>query len=174
MPFDKSRYPADWPQISLARREYAGWKCEWCKAPNGESIVRVPGGFYAVVEIDEVECEQEVVWFDKHGHWLQVGDVAAALSVPLDPSWGPDCLIVPDCRVWQSKVILTVAHLGTQHPDGRPGDKHDKMDVRPENLAALCQNCHLSYDLADHIAHARETRMKRKAAGSLFDVFDFA
>jgi hypothetical protein len=59
-------------------------------------------------------------------------------------------------------VILTIAHLGTPHPDGRPGDKHDKLDCRPENLAALCAPCHLLYDLPDHVEHARETRKRKR------------
>jgi len=50
-------------------------------------------------------------------------------------------------------VILTTAHLGTD-----TGDKYDKMDVRPENLKAMCQRCHLLFDLEDHIKHARVTR----------------
>ena len=37
-------------------------------------------------------------------------------------------------------------------------------------INALCQSCHLAYDLQDHIAHARQTRLSRKAAGSLFEV----
>lgn len=61
------------------------------------------------------------------------------------------------------KVVLTVAHLGTPYPDGRAGNKHDKMDVRPENLAALCQVCHLRYDLDDHLTHAKTTRLRRRA-----------
>lgn len=63
-----------------------------------------------------------------------------------------------------SRVVLTVAHLGTPHADGRPGDKHDKMDVRDENLAALCQRCHLNYDRDEHIANAARTRRARKVA----------
>lgn len=55
-------------------------------------------------------------------------------------------------------IILTTAHLGTTHPDGTPGDKHDKADVRDENLAYLCQRCHLNYDREDHILHRRENR----------------
>lgn len=67
-----------------------------------------------------------------------------------------------------SIVILTVAHLGTPRPDGTPGDKHDKMDVRPENLAALCQRCHLRYDIEEHVQNAAATRRrKRIAAGQL-------
>lgn len=63
-----------------------------------------------------------------------------------------------------TKVVLTVAHLGTPHADGRSGDKHDKMDVRDENLAALCQACHLRYDLEDHMRNAAETRRRQKVA----------
>lgn len=67
-----------------------------------------------------------------------------------------------------SIVILTVAHLGTPYPDGTPGDKHDKLDVRDENLAALCQRCHLNYDRDEHMANAAATRRrKRQEAGQL-------
>lgn len=56
----------------------------------------------------------------------------------------------------RSKVILTVAHLGKD-----TGDKHNKMDCRDENLKAMCQRCHLLFDLDEHIANAKETRRKR-------------
>ncbi len=61
-----------------------------------------------------------------------------------------------------SVVVLTVAHLGVAWPDGRPGDKTDKHDVRPENLVALCQRCHLNFDRADHIEAARAGREQRR------------
>lgn len=33
-------------------------------------------------------------------------------------------------------------HLGAAFPDGRPGNSHDKHDLRwPENLICLCQEC---------------------------------
>lgn len=72
----------------------------------------------------------------------------------------PNGVPLPSGR--RGNVVLTVAHLGTPFPDGRPGDKHDKHDIRRENLAALCQACHLRYDLEDHIAHARATRQRKK------------
>ena len=114
MPVDKKRYPTNWRKVSLLIRRIAGWRCEWCKIPNG---------------------------------------------VPL-----------PSGRA--GKVVLTVAHLGTPYADGRPGNKHDKHDIRRENLAALCQACHLRYDLDEHIEHAKETRQRKKqeqahAAGQL-------
>jgi hypothetical protein len=61
-----------------------------------------------------------------------------------------------------SVVVLTVAHLGEPWPDGTPGDKTDKHDCRAENLAALCQACHLNFDRADHIAAARAGRQQRR------------
>lgn len=54
------------------------------------------------------------------------------------------------CTVEQcgaTKVILTVAHLN-----------HREDDNRPENLAALCQRCHLRLDAADNAARRRERR----------------
>lgn len=67
-----------------------------------------------------------------------------------------------------SKVILTVAHLGTPKPDGSPVSKDDKFDVREENLAALCQRCHLNFDREDHLKHRiRNRRRRRERAGQL-------
>jgi len=67
-----------------------------------------------------------------------------------------------------SIVVLTVAHLGVPKPDGAPGDKHDKMDCRDENLGAYCQLCHLNYDRDEHMENARRTREKqRRSPGQL-------
>ena len=61
-----------------------------------------------------------------------------------------------------SRVVLTVHHIGAPHPDGTPGDPHDKMDVRDENLIALCQRCHLLADLPIHMANAKATRQRKR------------
>jgi hypothetical protein len=63
------------------------------------------------------------------------------------------------------KVVLTVAHLGAPLATGDgwvAGSKSDKHDVRRENLRSLCQSCHLEYDREDHIAHAKETRQRKR------------
>jgi hypothetical protein len=54
------------------------------------------------------------------------------------------------------KVVLTVAHL-----DGT-------LDHRRDNLAALCQQCHLRLDAPQHARNAAATRRARLAAGDLF------
>ena len=67
-----------------------------------------------------------------------------------------------------SKVVLTVAHLGIKKRDGSSGDKHDKKDVRRRNLKAMCQRCHLCFDMDEHKANARRTRLRKKIeAGQL-------
>ena len=72
-----------------------------------------------------------------------------------------------------SRVVLTVAHLGLPTDADRAagrcwGDPHDKHDVRGDNLAALCQACHLGYDHDDHVRNARKMRRQRRIdAGQL-------
>jgi hypothetical protein len=56
-----------------------------------------------------------------------------------------------------SKVIFTVAHLGVDLPDGTKGNKHNKMDVRDENLKAMCQYCHLNFDRDEHLENRKAT-----------------
>lgn len=46
-----------------------------------------------------------------------------------------------------SKVVLTVAHID-----------RNKSNNRFENLKALCQRCHLSHDLPQHINNRRYGR----------------
>jgi hypothetical protein len=135
MPVDYSRYPKDWEDISRRIRfERAGNKCEWCGVPNGEWGAR-----------------------DKHGEWRDEHSIHclnSGVGESLFPDGFPDMV----------KIILTVAHLGTPHADGTPGDKHDKMDVRNENLAALCQKCHLNYDRDEHMVNAARTRARKRQA----------
>ncbi|SFR79634.1 hypothetical protein [Sphingomonas jatrophae] len=53
--------------------------------------------------------------------------------------------------VTTSPVVLTVAHL-----DRAPGNED------PANLLAMCQDCHLAYDLEDHVAQAMWTASQRR------------
>lgn len=71
----------------------------------------------------------------------------------------------PDCRaenaaphpVTGSKVVLTVAHLD-----------HQPENCADDNLRAMCQRCHLTYDAAHHARNAAAGRRSRKAMGDLF------
>lgn len=51
------------------------------------------------------------------------------------------------------RVVLTVAHLD-----------HDRSHNTDDNLKALCQRCHLQWDMPIHIEHAKETRYQKELA----------
>lgn len=61
-----------------------------------------------------------------------------------------------------SKVVLTIAHLGDPFAEG--ADKHDKLDIRAENLAALCQRCHLRHDIKEHVENRRRSSEAKREA----------
>lgn len=56
-----------------------------------------------------------------------------------------------------TRIVLTIAHLD-----------QDKTNNEYENLAALCQKCHLGIDLKHHMSNARNTREMRKKLQRLF------
>ena len=49
-----------------------------------------------------------------------------------------------------SIVVLTTAHLD-----------HNTLNNNPNNLRALCQKCHLTYDAQLHARHAKETKKQQ-------------
>ena len=73
----------------------------------------------------------------------------------LDKDWQRLSWSLKQCwNMRTSKIVLTVAHLN-----------HTPSDCRDENLACLCNRCHLNYDAKHHAQHASQTRrLKREAA----------
>jgi len=141
MPVDLSRYPDDWGAISTRIKERAGWQCEQCKAPHDMPILR------------SVEDPAKYLVYDYAEdvyRWPDGSEVEGYLPDEYtdNPKW--------------THVILTVHHKGVAYPDGTPGDMHDKMDCRDENLIALCQRCHLIADGPEHVKAMRETVYQRK------------
>ncbi len=71
----------------------------------------------------------------------------------------------PDCRadngmahpVTGSLVVLTVAHLD-----------HTPENCSDDNLKAMCQRCHLTYDAEHHKRTAYATRKKAMQTADLF------
>lgn len=137
MPMDNTRYPPDWPAISRAIRDRDGWCCKWCGVQNKALGIRLADGRF--IPEHEICIAHDLGW------------------ITSEQASNPKYV----------RIVLTVAHLGTPHADGRPGDKHDKMDCRDENLAALCQRCHLRYDRDEHAVNARRTRLRKKHAATL-------
>lgn len=147
MAIDKSRYPADWKAISKRIRfERAKGLCEWCGAPNGKLIIRSSINPARYIIFDE----KDMVYTRPDGQWIKATEVPDEFDITAERY----------TRVW-----LTVHHIGVEKPDGTPGDPDDKMDVRDENLAALCSRCHLLADQPLHIRNRKATwGRKRRAA----------
>lgn len=63
------------------------------------------------------------------------------------------------------RIILTVSHVD-----------HDTANSAPGNLRALCQRCHLAYDLHHHMKNAANTRaqarLSLRATMALGDLLD--
>jgi len=63
-------------------------------------------------------------------------------------------------------VVLTTAHLWRG-----PCAEHHAAGIKCgelEHLKAMCQRCHLIYDLPHHVAASMATRHRRRATGDLF------
>ena len=144
MSIDPKRYPADWSAISKRIRfERAGNQCEWCGVKNHVWVYRKRGTAAYLVQVgDEIHTPD--------GRPIRMSELPDGYNYD-KPTW----------------IVLSVAHLGTPHEDGRPGDKRDKMDCRDENLASLCQKCHLLYDTDERVASRRVTMIIKRRALTL-------
>lgn len=76
-----------------------------------------------------------------------------ALRIKNEAQWQCECCGKQCRRPWEvfdtHKNTLTVAHCN-----------HIEMDVRPENLAAMCAPCHLRYDAVHHGESRYKNRYK--------------
>ena len=141
MPMNKALYPPNWKEIARAAKTRAGWKCEQCGVPHKALILRS--------DIDPARWlmfDEDGVPVDYRGRHYRMSGIPAEYESKLE----------------YTTVILTTHHKGIPKPDGSPGSVHDKMDNRPENLAALCQRCHLAADKPYHIAAMIRTVSRKK------------
>lgn len=58
----------------------------------------------------------------------------------------------------KGRIVLTIAHLGDPSPENCADD----------NLKAMCQRCHLRYDVPQHQENAAATRRAAKQNRELF------
>lgn len=152
MSMERDRYPDDWEEISRRIRfERAKGRCEQCGLAHGALIVRSEkdGSRYLLVD------ERTMYHYGEDGLPIRLSEIPDEFEA-----------------LKYTRVVLTVHHVGAPKPDGSPGDRHDKMDCRDENLAALCQRCHWLADIDIHIekskeAKARKKQERRRAEGQL-------
>jgi hypothetical protein len=129
MPIRKQDYPPDWRKISLAARARAKYQCEWCGARNRTWILRSAS-------------PTEYIQIRLNGQLMRkpFGDFSECF---------PQNLSADHYRsIGAVKIILTVAHLD-----------RDRKNNNPDNLAALCQRCHLNHDrAAQHVPNRKYGR----------------
>lgn len=154
---ERARYPADWPAISKRIREdRAGNKCE-CTGQCGEAH---PSGI-----------GNPATTITRRGPAAMSARCNAPNGVHVVRAIeGPKFLTWEECEAGALemyggryldravKIVLTVAHL--DHTPENCGD---------ENLAAMCQRCHLLLDKDEHQRNRRRTLHGRKADRDLFD-----
>lgn len=112
-----------------------------------------------ILERAEHRCEECRVGNHWRGYRLPDGTfVLTGFNQRLARVWPPLWEIQPHPRCERElEIVLTVAHLD-----------HQPENCAEENLRALCQRCHLAYDLLHHLRTAYETRRRGRAIADLF------
>lgn len=161
MPIDYKKYHPDWKQIAAAIREREGHKCKFCGIPN-YAIIRIHPCVINGLPLADIVDQPPFVEMKAimgQSETFKVSDKEAsryALALLKD---GLDFKVG---GFKYTRVILTVAHLD-----------HNIENNDPENLAALCQKCHLTYDAKHHAKNSKATReAKKKAATRQIDLFE--
>ena len=145
MPMNRDLYPDNWQQIRQQILDRANHKCEWCGVENYAIGARSIDGTF----IPQSELEANI--YNDDWYWLHFESMDYPKTF---------------------KIVLTIAHVGVPKFPGDTGDKTDKMDCRPNNLVALCQKCHLTYDIDEHVANARQTRERKIRDAGQRDFFN--
>lgn len=138
MPIDYSKYPPDWRDIRKRILDRAEHKCEFCGVENHKLIFR------GLLNDKEVYQYSDASIYLYPTGVYQDTDAFSAIQ----PISGKE-------RQKAIKIVLTIAHLD-----------HDEQnhDVKDERLAALCQKCHLRYDIEEK----KKRRKVKKFCSSLF------
>jgi 5-methylcytosine-specific restriction endonuclease McrA len=137
VPFDRHKYPSNWTEIrqrvlKRAERDIGDGIVIACCERCGR-----PNHVIADVLSD--------------GSWsIESGFNVWTTDCGVPVHWQDDHPLADSIR--QVRTVLTIAHILNPDP----------MDVRDENLQALCQRCHLRHDAAHHMANARATRLRKK------------
>ncbi len=137
-PENAARYPKDWKQIRDRIVHRARNRCEFCGIANGALGARNGAGKWLSAE----PMGEKGLRLE----WPKPGDIAWCSNDHFGRM-----------RTKIVRIVLTVAHLD-----------HTPENCADDNLKALCQRCHLTYDAKHHAQNAAETRRKGKAAGDMF------
>lgn len=148
---NRARYPANWPQVSVSRKEIAGWRCEWpgcCARQYAVGHWDLRDGVWVWLPMRgsaALEAAGEGLRWPSLERWTcsEARDFAASAY----PGEGRPAIV----------IVLTVGHLD-----------HQPENCDPSNLRAWCQRHHLAYDAKHHRETAFWTRRNRVGNLELF------
>jgi 5-methylcytosine-specific restriction endonuclease McrA len=136
---NRTRYPADWHEISQRIRDKANNHCEQCGVRNHALIYRGRHGTdpaWRYLNDRVFECSRCAT---------TSADLPGTCWDDFDRQGGP------------VKVVLTVAHLD-----------HQPENIADENLRAWCQRCHNAYDAPTRAAGIADRKHQGKAVADMF------
>lgn len=146
MPCDYSRYPPNWRKLRAEILARAKNRCERCGVSNHAVGYRDElGMFVPLCGNGPCDCAGNGKQWPSLER-LTYAEACEFRDANNEMGDGNRYLV----------IVLTVAHLD-----------HDVSNNAPENLAALCQRCHLRHDIAQHRANASATRALRPAQPAL-------
>ncbi len=153
-------YPKDWPGISLAAKERAGWKCQhpgctamqyavghWQRFGGEPWVWRPFEGNKPASTASDNAFDLAGEGCNSYGNRWTYKDARAFVT----KYW------VPTDEDWPTIIVLTVAHLD-----------HTPENCAESNLRAMCQRHHLAYDHHHHRKNAQATRRARSGMAELF------
>lgn len=127
MPFQRERYPENWKEISLAIRERAGWRCEWCGVQNGAIGARDRyGKWWDEDAIHHLNSDDGYFLFGEFPKMIRVVLTVAHLGVPLPDGAPGDKRDKMDCRPENLVALCNKCHLNYD----RDEHKHNAAKTR--------------------------------------------
>jgi hypothetical protein len=150
---NKALYPPNWREISRQVRERAKHHCESCGVRNYSVGYRdAEGQFRRLSGSGPCDCAGEGLQWPSLNPitYREAKEFADASNTCSD---GKD----DEGNRW-FVIVLTCAHLD-----------HDPRNCELTNLKALCQRCHLRYDIEHHGETAYRTRRNGKVVADLLE-----
>lgn len=138
-PENLARYPKNWKEIRAQVLARAKHQCEFCGLVNYGLVKRLSDGRVIYAAGND--------YYDSFEYTKSFKEAQSAMQT-LNESGDLPLYIV---------IVLTIAHLD-----------HVPENCDLDNLRALCQKCHLTYDHEHHQVNARITRRNKLAAAELF------
>jgi hypothetical protein len=148
-PWNKDRYPPNWPEISASIRKRAGNRCEQCGKHHGWTYIVIWDGSGRY--LDDYLEDSQTPDGSPMSEWVGVWRDRSGMECEEPPEPSGDKRTRKALKRRESRCELTVAHLD-----------HTPENNDPANLMALCQSCHLKLDIREHIANRVICRRMRQ------------